>query len=607
MNHLGKYALKISKEFITFLTKHPTRHILLAISLGLVSWRISTSLRTYHNQKLLKVKRKRVEDNVEKVRMSLSNLPESSIPYVIYNKDLSYLCEQVKSGTLNPIDILHAFQSKALELYDNGNSGIAEFISEAGDFTINMIKSPVNVDKESELYGIPISLKETFSPCGYDSTMGLIKRCNQPMCDDCVLVKVLKSLGAIPFVTTVTSQLCRTLDSFHCVYCDAKNPRNKSRMPGGSSSGEAVLLALYGSPVGIGSDIGGSIRIPCAFCGLTGLKPTSGRLSVLGMASSAKTSVLYIKGCAGPMGRKVEDLARVMRALLCRTMFDLDPYVVPMHFNDDSYEGKNKSKLVIGYYCSFDDPNLMPVLDVNQRVVEKAVKALENAGHKLVKFAVPHPYEAYVLGLRALFADGGRELLRQLQGEPLSPQLKLLSLLFGFPEFLKPIIGAISRLFVSRPVSVSRELRKLKDGQAALNLINEINAYRFEFSRVWNEVGPLDALICPVSPYPAPPEDASPIYISPSIVYTFLYNILDYPAGAVPAGFVSKEDVQDALAKSASLSASGDAYMSKVYKLLDGGENLPLSIQVVGKPYHEETVLRVMREVENCFTPKSGS
>ncbi|CAH8498534.1 unnamed protein product [Heterobilharzia americana] len=79
------------------------------------------------------------------------------------------------------------------------------------------------------------------------------------------------------------------------------------------------------------------------------------------------------------MGRKVEDLARVMRALLCRTMFDLDPYVVPMHFNDDSYEGKNKSKLVIGYYCSFDDPNLMPVLDVNRRVVEKAVKALENA------------------------------------------------------------------------------------------------------------------------------------------------------------------------------------------------------------------------------------
>ncbi|CAH8839784.1 unnamed protein product [Trichobilharzia szidati] len=601
MNSIGRSDAKLFKELTDLLTKHPIRNVILAISLCLISWKLLVKLRTYHNQKRLTVKRRQVEQNVKKIRQSLSNLP-TSVSRTICNESLSYLSEQIKSGSLEPADVLHAFQLKALELYDNGNSGICEFILEAEENAVNMISSS-DIDKESQLYGIPISIKESFTLGGYDSTVGVIKLCNKPMSDDCVLVKVLKSVGSIPFVTTVTSQLCRTLDSFHCVYREAKHPMNSLRMPGGSSTGEAVLLALNGSPVGIGGDIAGSIRIPCAFCGLAGLKSTFGRLSMSGIPSATKQSVLHIGACPGPMGRKVEDLARVMRALLCPTMFDLDPYVIPMRFNEDLYEGKGKRQLVIGYYCNLDDPNLIQVVDVNRQVVEKAVKALESSGHKVVKFTVPHPYEAYVLGLRALFADGGCELRKQLHGEPLSPQLKLLNLILGFPDFLKPIMGFLSRLFVGRPVGITSALRKLKDGQAALDLINEINSYRREFAKAWSEAGPLDALICPVSSYPAPPDDASPLYISPSIVYTFLYNILDYPAGAVPAGFVSRQDVRDALVKSESLLTAGDTYMSKVHKLLDGGENMPLSIQVVGKPFHEETVLRVMREIEAIFSP----
>nr|CAH8839353.1 unnamed protein product [Trichobilharzia regenti] len=601
MNSIGRYNSQLSKELTALLTKHPIRNVILAISLGLISWKLLVKLLAYHNQKRLTVKRRQVEQNVDKVRRSLSNLP-ASVSLTICNESLSYLSEQIKLGSLEPADVLHAFQLKALELYDNGNSGISEFILEAEENAVNM-KSSSDIDKESELYGIPISIKESFTLGGYDSTLGVIKLCNKPMSDDCVLVKVLKSVGSIPFVTTVTSQLCRTLDGFHCVYREAKHPMNSLRMTGGSSTGEAVLLALNGSPVGIGGDIAGSIRIPCAFCGLAGLKPTFGRLSISGIPSATKQSVLHIGACPGPMGRKVEDLARVMRALLCPTMFDMDPYVIPMRFNEDLYEGKGKRQLVIGYYCNLDDPNLIQVVDVNRQVVEKAVGALESSGHKVVKFTVPHPYEAYVLGLRALFADGGCELRKQLHGEPLSPQLKFLNLILGFPDFLKPIMGFLSRLFVGRPVGITSALRKLKDGQAALDLINGINSYRREFAKAWSEAGPLDALICPVSSYPAPPDDTSALYISPSIVYTFLYNILDYPAGAVPAGFVSKEDVRDALVKSESLLSAGDTYMSKVHKLLDGGENMPLSIQVVGKPYHEETVLRVMREIEGIFSP----
>ncbi|CAH8483123.1 unnamed protein product [Schistosoma turkestanicum] len=595
-------VLNISKEYVILLKRHPVRNILVAISLGLVSWRIITNIRTYQNRKLLKSKQKRITYNVEKIREALSKLPQSSIPSGICSENLAHICEQIKTERITPVDVLHAFQLRALQLHDNKNSGIADFILEAEEYASNLVKSPVGIDKESGLYGIPISIKEGIAVRGYDATMGIIKLCNQPVNEDCVLVKVLKSAGSVPFVTTVTTQLCRTLDSFHCIYEDAKNPFNKSRMPGGSSSGEAVLLAQCGSPVGIGGDIAGSIRIPCAFCNLAGLKPTSGRLSQLGFVSTAKKSVLYLSPCFGPMAKKVDDLACVMRALLCPTMFDLDPYVIPMRFDQVSYEGKNKRQLVIGYYSNFDDPNLIQVLDVNQRVVQNAVKALESAGHKLVKFTVPHPYKAFNLGLHALFADGGQELRSHLQGEPLSPHLRLINTLIGIPDILKPVIGLVSRFFVGKPVCPISSFIKLASSEAAVNLINEINAYRYEFANAWNEAGPLDALICPVFPYPAPPEDALQLYISPSIIYTFLYNILDYPAGAVPAGFVTDVDVRNSLMISESLCSSGDTYMSAVYKLLDGGENLPLSIQVVGKPYHEETVLRVMREIEGCFS-----
>lgn len=593
--------LKISEWCASFLTKPSTRRIILVLSFGLVSWKIVASIRIHQNQKLLKSKQRRITNNVEKLRKKLSNFSQSYTPCDVYGKSLSFICDQVKTGKMTPIDILHSFQLKALQLQDDGNSGIAEFILEAEDYAVNLMKPSVDINKESGLYGIPISIKEGISICGYDATMGIIKRCNQPMNEDCILVKVLKHVGSVPFVTTVTTQLCRTLDSFNCVYHGAKNPFDKSRMPGGSSSGEAVLLAQCGSPVGIGTDIAGSIRIPCAFCGLAGLKPTLRRLSTSGLASTATKSVLYLSPCLGPMGRKVDDLACVLRALLCPVMFDLDPYVVPLHFDQMSYEGKNKRQLVIGYFTSFDDPNLIETLDVNQRIVEEAAKALESAGHKLVKYTVPHPYEAFILGLRALFADGGQELQSHLQNEPLSPQLKFLKTIIGLPDFLKPVIGSVSSYFVGKPISISSALLKLKSGQAAINLLAEIDAYRYEFARAWDEAGPLDVLICPVSPYPAPPEDTLPLFISPSIIYTFLYNIVDYPAGAVPAGFVKKEDVHNSLMKSELLHSSGDTYLSKVYKLLDGGENLPLSIQVVGKPYHEETVLRVMREIENCF------
>ncbi|CAH8498506.1 unnamed protein product [Heterobilharzia americana] len=298
------------------------------------------------------------------------------------------------------------------------------------------------------------------------------------------------------------------------------------------------------------------------------------------------------------MGRKVEDLVRVMRTLLSPAMFNLDSYVIPMSFDEEMYSGTCKHNLVIGYYTSLTDPNIIPVLKVNQMAVKKAVTALKKIGHRVVEFTVPHPYQAYILGLRALFADGGETIRKQLYGEPVGPHLYFLNLLLRFPNFLRPLADIVSRLAYGKPSAIAHATQKLKTGREAIDLITEINTYRYGFFKAWSDAGPLDALICPATPYPAPPKDVSSVYVTPSIAYTILYNLLDCPAGTVPVGSVTKIDIQESLKMAQSFSFEGNKYASKVFSLLEGAEGLPLAVQVVGKPYHEEIVLRVMRELE---------
>merc|ERR1712212_1333909 len=127
-------------------------------------------------------------------------------------------------------------------------------------------------------FGLPISVKECFYVKGYDSTIGLAQFIAKPAPEDSVFVRALKDLHAVPFCLTNIPQ---TMVSYSCsnpVYGNTANPHDLTRTPGGSSGGEAALIASGGSILGIGTDVGGSLRIPAHFCGLAALKPTSRRI-----------------------------------------------------------------------------------------------------------------------------------------------------------------------------------------------------------------------------------------------------------------------------------------------------------------------------------------
>ncbi|TGZ74476.1 hypothetical protein CRM22_000912 [Opisthorchis felineus] len=587
---------------VGWLAKRSIRRICISCGVTALMFHLIRRLYQQHQQnERLRKKQHSVKQNINAVRSQLAQTDVTDDLLALTDLGLGELSQKIASGDVTPIQLLHAFQTKALQLYEKGNSGICEFVLQAQSvFEDSSIaeeeEEHLSTMRKSPLYGIPISLKETFCMKGYDSTGGLIKCCNSPLEEDCVLVTVLRKTGAIPFVRTTTSQAIRALDGANPVFGDTTNPFNTSRIVGGSSCGEAALVAQRGAPVGIASDIGGSTRIPAAFCGLASLKPTVNRLSSLGCLNLAKHSVLALQACPGPVARKVDDLAGVMRSLLTPLMFDLDPRVPPMPFNEDAYNGSNGKQLTIGFYQTFHDSNLMHTTPAVREAITHAVDALAKAGHRIVRYTPPNPAKAHRIYLRCLFADGGRQLRHRLSNEPVVAQLRSLNLILSLPNWVKFTADIFARFAGFGPIAVAHTMGGLRSAQMAIDLLVALREYQAEFQKSWVESGGLDAVICPAFPYPAPPVDARSMFVFPGLPYVALYNLVDCPAGTVLTGFVDRAHVIE----SEKLTVEEDRYGSKIAAMQKGSEGLPIAVQVVGRPFQEETVLRVMRIIEKA-------
>ncbi|CAH8518936.1 unnamed protein product [Heterobilharzia americana] len=548
----------------------------------------------------LSKKQQLLMERMDNLRQRLSTLKtNSNIDLLsVTNNDLDTIQEQLIEGKFTPVDLLHAYQMKALKLYDIGNSGVCEFIDEAENLAIDLVESNHLPKSKQTLVGIPVSIKELCLTKGYDTTFGLIKRCNQPSKEDCCIVKVLKHEGAIPFVLTATSQTALSLSGINPVFGDLSNPFSSKHETGGSSSGEGVLLALQGSPVGIGTDLGGSIRIPSVFCGLAGLKPTSNRISGQGLATLGYKKSVSMRVSVGPMSKRVDDLAKVMRTLLTSKMFQLDPSVPPLLFDDIVYEGKDKPKLSIGYYETLNDPLIITPVPSIRRAVRESVNILKQCGHRLVPFSPPKPKWAYKLAMKAISIDGKYHLQNELFGEPLNEHTKLLSWMSLIPHCIKILADKLMKILIGEPAAVASFSDGPRGEAAVLNLISDIELYRNEFQKAMEEAGDLDVIICPVLPFPAFPKSAKSLFVTPGIAYTVLYNLLDYPAGTVSTDIVNKQDVEESKVMAEQYKRSGDRYHNQVLSHQEESEGLPIGVQVVAKPWKEELVLRVMKELE---------
>ncbi|XP_067423896.1 vitamin D3 hydroxylase-associated protein-like isoform X2 [Emydura macquarii macquarii] len=449
----------------------------------------------------------------------------------ILSLSLAELSEKLRDGSLSPDCVFYAYLDKALQVTNEVNC-VTDYLQESE----SQLQQMKRQEKKGLLYGVPVSIKDSINCQGHDSTLGLVKRLKKPAAEDSVVVQVLKRQGAIPFVKTNVPQSLLSYDCSNLIFGQTVNPLDHTKTPGGSSGGEGALISSGGSILGIGTDVGGSLRIPAAFCGICTLKSTGGRLSKKGVVASIPGQKSAVVGI-GPMARDVDSLALCMRALLCEDMFHLDPTVPPVPFNEEVFSSSRP--LRIGYYDS--DSFTMPGPSMRRAVLETK-QLLENAGHTLVPFK-PSRIEHLVfdLSVRGLFADGCSTFLNHFKGEREDPNIKELLLLCKAPSWLRTLLSWIVKPIVPRLANAMRNMKE-RSVKELWKLHCEIEEYCQEFIAEWRKLD-LDVVLGPVLG-PAFPI-GFPGKLSVAASYTILYNYLDFPAGVVPVTTVTEEDEEE--------------------------------------------------------------
>ncbi len=255
------------------------------------------------------------------------------------------------------------------------------------------------------LHGVPISIKDSIDVRGTRTTAGTWGRRHAAMADcDATLVQRLRSAGAIPVAKTNLPDLLFAFESDNLIFGRTNNPYDLDRTPGGSSGGESALIAACGSPLGLGSDAAGSVRIPAAFCGIASIKPTSGRLPRTGHVPPAGGWIEALWQI-GPMARRVDDLVLAMQLLAGEDGQDFTSPPVPLL-------AAEQRSLRIAFFTDNGIARCSPEI---VKAVHDCAQFLSDAGHEVREARPPGIEGAYELEMSLLGADGGEGIDGYLQ------------------------------------------------------------------------------------------------------------------------------------------------------------------------------------------------
>lgn len=234
------------------------------------------------------------------------------------------------------------------------------------------------------LHGLPISLKDNFMITPHPTSNGMAAYANLPTHQDSELVTLLRSLGAVLYVKTNVPTAMMIAETINNVWGETRNPLHKGLSPGGSSGGEGALLATFGSPLGVGTDIGGSIRIPSASCHLYGLKPSTGRFTVLGARPSIPGQD-FINAICGPISASLRSVQLFCEAVCSEQAapWNIDPKIVPIPWRKDVIQPKGR-KLRFGIATNGD--GVVTCHPPVERALAMTAQALRDAGHEVFEW-----------------------------------------------------------------------------------------------------------------------------------------------------------------------------------------------------------------------------
>ncbi len=391
------------------------------------------------------------------------------------------------------------------------------------------------------LYGLPVTVKSSIATAGFKCETGsLINEGNIPR-EDALVVARLRAAGALILGTTNCPEFLMAYESANLLHGRVSNPWDLTRTPGGSSGGESAAIAAGLSSAGLGSDSGGSVRVPAHFTGICSLKPTPGRIPGTGHLPPC-VGPFSVLGAIGPLARTIQDVTLLFRTLSGQDPCDpVSPPLPPCAPDLDALRAQT-----IGY---FEDDDLVPVTPETRAAVRAAAEALRSAGFHVEPFR-PRTLEPLRKLWWTFFVQCGAMFY--------APAIE------GKRDRLSPIFAEFLSIAESVPPLTATEL---------LNAWAELDLVRAKTLELLRDV---PVLLCPVASVPAWRHgerfwtiDGQRVDYLDAVRHTQWFNALAAPAAVVPVG--------------------------------SSPEGLPIGVQIVAHPYEDETALAVAAVVDAAF------
>ncbi|CEP62635.1 uncharacterized protein LALA0_S06e00210g [Lachancea lanzarotensis] len=496
----------------------------------------------------------------------------------ITSLDATALVENIASKKLTSYQICYAFCHRAALAHQILNCCIEIFFEEALERAKQLDAYYASTGKlKGPLHGVPFSLKDQVNLPNIETTIGYVSKVGQKADKMSLLAKLLHEQGAIFFVKTAVPTAMLASETVSTLHGRTLNAVNTSFSSGGSSGGEGSLIAAKGSPLGVGTDIGGSIRIPAAFQGLYGLRPSHGRVPYMDVTNSYEGQEL-ISSVIGPMSSSLRDLELFTKLVVDCESWRYDPDVVPIPWRN--FDGQQTQKLRFGI-MTWDGMVLPhpPIL----RALEETRKVLIHHGHEVVEWNFPHSEELIDVAEQVYGADFFNEVEEILNEseEPVSDYMQLAR------NNILAKGGLGKPLSVRQWWEVSLKIRKLKQ--------QYLEHWR-DTANQTSDGKPIDSIICPVWPS-AGFHDREVEHGCEN--YTMPFNLLDYSCVVLPITEVDEmkdKPNQAHLAKNASDKKMQDFYDAKKFG------KMPVCLQIVCKRLEEEKCLAIASIVESCLS-----
>ena len=446
--------------------------------------------------------------------------------------------ELVRSGELSASELAEA-HIRQIERLNPELNAFVDFDAER--VRAQAKKLDASKEPRGALHGLPVSIKASIATAGHRCEIGSLLHKDEVPREDATVVARLRAAGAVILGTTNCPEFLMSYETDNLLYGRTRNPWDLERSPGGSSGGESAAIAAGLSPAGLGSDGGGSVRLPAHFTGICALKPTPGRIPARGHLPPC-VGPFTILGAIGPMARTIEDVTLLFRTLAGHD--PLDPTSTPTPLQELSLDELRTR--TIGF---FEDDELSPVTAETRAAVQSAKEALFRAGFRVEPFR-PRTLEALRKGWWKFFVQCGAMLY---EPEIFGKRYKLSPI---FEEFLA-IAEASGKLTASEVVEAWAELDLLR-------------------AKTLAEMQEHPVLLCPAAAVPAFRYEERSWTVEGKTVeyldawrYTQWFNALAAPGAVVPVG--------------------------------RSPEGLPIGVQIVAPPYEDEIALGIAGVVDEAF------